>query len=126
MKRLNANKICLNLSKTDTVLFKSSRKLLDAPLKQKLDGKRLYPTNSVKYLGIKTDENFNWKQQISDIAINLNKAIAILTTLRHFLDRKTLKSIYHAKFEPHLYSSSFAWAQNSDSFKRIFILQNKT
>ena len=33
MKRLNANKICLNLSKTDTVLFKSSRKLLDAPLK---------------------------------------------------------------------------------------------
>ena len=46
---LNANKICLNVSKTEVVLFKSSRKLTDVPLKLKLNGKRLYPTNSVKY-----------------------------------------------------------------------------
>ena len=24
-------------------------------------------SNSVKYLGVKTDENINWKQQISEI-----------------------------------------------------------
>ena len=33
---LNANKICLNVSKTEVVLFKSSRKLTDVPLKLKL------------------------------------------------------------------------------------------
>ena len=81
---LNANKICLNVSKTEVVLFKSSRKLTDVPLKLKLNGKRLYPTNSVKYLGINIDENLTWKQQISDIAIKLNKTNGILSKLRHF------------------------------------------
>ena len=52
----------------------------------------------MKYLDIKTEENLNWKQQISDIAINLNRRNVILSKLRHFTDRKTLKSIYHAIF----------------------------
>ena len=59
---LNANKMCLNVSKTEVVLFKSSRKLANVPLKLKLNRKRLYPINSVKYLGINIDENLNWKQ----------------------------------------------------------------
>ena len=41
------------------VLFKSSRELTDVPLKLKLNGKRFYPTNSVKDLGINIDENLN-------------------------------------------------------------------
>ena len=107
---LQANKICLNVSKIEVVLFKSSRKLTDVPLKLELNGKRLYPTNSVKYLGININENLTWKQHISDIAIKLNKANGILSKLRHFIDRKTLKSMYHAIFEPHSYYPSFVWA----------------
>ena len=76
---LNAIKTCLNVSKTEVVSFKLSRKLADVRLKLKLNGKRLYPTNSLKYLGINIDENLNWKQQISDIAIKLNKANGILS-----------------------------------------------
>ena len=78
------------------------KKLTDVPLKLKLDGKRLYSTNSVKHLGVKIDKNLNWKQKISDIAIELTKANGILSKLRHFIDRKTLKSIYHTIFEPYL------------------------
>ena len=58
---LHANKICLNISKTEVVLLKSSRKLKDVLLKLKLNGNKFYPINSVKYLGIKIDENLNWK-----------------------------------------------------------------
>ena len=46
-------------------------------------------------------------------SIKLNKKNGILSKLRHFIDRKVLKSIYHAIIEPHLYYSSLAWAQNS-------------
>ena len=53
------------------------------------------PINSVKYLGINIDEILNWKQQISDITITLNKANDILSKLRQFMDIKTLKSVYH-------------------------------
>ena len=73
--------------------------------------------DSVKYLGIKTDENLNWNQQIPDIAIKLNRANAILSKLRNFIDRnqfinKSLKSTYHAIFEPYLCYSPFALARN--------------
>ena len=80
----------------------------------------------MKHLGINIDENLNWKHHISDIAIKSNKANGILSKLRHFIDRKTLKSIYHGIFEPHLYFSSLAWTQNSNSIKRLFVLQKKS
>ena len=73
----------------------------------------------MKNLELNIDENLNWKQQISDIAIKLNKANGFLSKLRHFMDRKTLKSIYYAIFEPNLCNSSLVWAQNSNSSKRL-------
>ena len=60
--------------------------LTGVPLKLKLNGKRLYSTNSLKYRGIKMDENLNWKQQISDLAIKINGGDAILSKLRYFID----------------------------------------
>ena len=69
-------------------------------------GKKLYPASSVKYLGIKIEYNLNWKQQVSDIEIKLNRENATISKLRHFLDRKTLKSIYHTMFESSLCCSS--------------------
>ena len=45
---LNANKISLNVKKTEMVIFKSKQKILEGDLKIKLYGKRLYPTESVK------------------------------------------------------------------------------
>ena len=68
-------------------------------MQQKLNGKRLYTTNSVKYLGIKIDENLDWHQQVNNVAIELKRANGMLSKVRYFLDKKTLKSIYHAIYE---------------------------
>ena len=58
------------------------------------------------------------------MAIKLNKENGILSKLRQFIDRKTLKPIYHAIFEPHLYYSSLVWAQNSNSIKKPLVFLN--
>ena len=55
-----------------------------------------------------------------------NKANPLLSKPRHFTDRKTVKSIYHATFKPHLYYSSLVWPQNSNSIKRLLVLQKKS
>ena len=47
----------LNVSKTKLIMFKPKIKKVDFDLKSKLNGKRHYPTKSVKYLGIKIDES---------------------------------------------------------------------
>ena len=79
----------------------------------------------MKYLDIKTDEDLNWKLQIYDIAIKLNRENAILSKWRYFFDRKTPKSVHYAIFEPHRCYSSLAWAQILNSIKRLF-LQKKS
>ena len=60
MKQLNnwlsANKISLNAGKSKLVIFKSPRKELSDEIKIKLTGKRLDPSNSVKYLGVRIDK----------------------------------------------------------------------
>ena len=45
-------------------------------------------TNSVKYLGIKIDENLNWHEQINNVAVKLNRANAMLSKVRHFVQKK--------------------------------------
>ena len=57
---LNANKISLNVRKTETIAFiKSRRKKYEGVIKLKLNGQRLHSSNNIKYLGIKRDKNLN-------------------------------------------------------------------
>ena len=80
----------------------------------------------MKYLGIKIDEHLTWKPHIDGISTKLSKANAMLSKIRHFVDQKTLKAIYHAIFESHLYYPSLVSAQNFNPTKRLFILQKKS
>ena len=75
---LNANKISLNVKKTEIVIFKSKQKKFEGDLKIKLSGKRLYPTESVKYLGVKIDTNLSWQCHVNDLSVKLNRANALL------------------------------------------------
>ena len=62
---LSANKISLNVGKTEFVIFRSRWKHLDCILRLKLAGKILTPGKSVKYLGVHLDEYLNWKAHVS-------------------------------------------------------------
>ena len=68
------NKVSPNVGKTELVHFTSSKKQLDCDSKTKLNGKRLYETDSVKYLGIQTEKRLAWNQQINHVALRLLKA----------------------------------------------------
>ena len=67
---LNTNKISLNVSKTESIMFKPRTNKVDFDLKLKLNGKTLYSAKSVKYLGVKVDQSFTWNEHINDVAIN--------------------------------------------------------
>ena len=54
---LKENKLCLNISKTELIIFHRNTVSTDHNLKLKLDGKRLSPSQSVKYLGVLLDEH---------------------------------------------------------------------
>ena len=74
-------------------------KKLNFDLKLKLNGKRLYPTKSVKCLGFKFDRNLTWIDHINDTAIELNRTNAVLFEVKEFINIKILKSIYYVIFD---------------------------
>ena len=118
-------KILLIVKKTELVIFKHQRKKLDSPIKTKLNRKRLYPSKSVKYLGIKIDENLNWKQHIHNIAIKLNRANALLSIIRNYVNKHILRTIYFATFDSQINYANRIWGQNLHALSRIIILEMK-
>ena len=50
------------------VIFKPKQKKLEGNLKITC-GKRLYPTESVKYLGVKIDTKLSWQYLVNDVSI---------------------------------------------------------
>ena len=122
---LSANKISLNVEKTELVIFKSSRKVLLDEIKIKLSGKRLYPSNSIKYLGIKIDRFLHWHDQVNSIAVKVNRANALLLKIRNYVNMKTLGNIYFALLDSHLSYSCIVWAQIINTVRRLIILQKR-
>ena len=62
------------------------KKQPDHELKIKRNGKKLYKTDSVTYLGIDLDKYLTWKHQINNVTIKLNEANAVIqnkTLCRH-------------------------------------------
>ena len=68
------------MKKTEFVVFRPRKLKIDHSFKFKLDGKRVIPTHSVKYLGVLIDEHLLWNKQIAQM--RLNHAIGILSKLQ--------------------------------------------
>ena len=63
------------------------------------------------------------EQQINQVGFKLNNANAMLSKVRHVFDINTLRSVYYDIFESHLCYASLVLAQNTNSVKRLHLLQ---
>ena len=117
---LNANKISLNVQKTELGIFKHESQKEVTKVKIKLNRKRLYPTDSVKYLHIRIDKNLNCKHHVSDVAIKLNRENALPFKIRNFVNVNTSKTIYYAIFDSHINYANVIWVQNFSAVNSVY------
>ena len=123
---LRANKLSLNIEKTGLAVFRRQNTKLNNSFKIKLDGKILFPTGSVKYLGVLLDEHLTWSPQISHVQMKLNRAIGILSKLRYQANIHVLKTVYYSLFGTHLLYACQLWGQNNKETQNKFrTLQNR-
>ena len=123
---LRANKISLNAGKTELLIFHSKRKKLEYNIKIKINGQRIFPSSSVKYLGLYVDEYLEWSKHCDVLSPKLSRALGMLSRIRHFVPKETLHNIYHAIFSSILNYGSIVWGQKSNnSVQRIEKLQNR-
>ena len=89
---LRANKISLNESKTKLLIFRPRRKLNITVPNIKLNNFTLTPEKTITYLRTEIDENLSWNKKIEILAEKLSRTNCILSKLRYYVSKKTLKS----------------------------------
>ena len=123
---LKANRLSLNVKKNELIIFRQKKKPLNYSVKLKLNGKRLFPTSSVKYLGVFLDQHLYWNKQLAHFIAKLNQGIGILSKLRRSTNLKILKIVYHPLVGSHLHYSAQLWGQtNAENINKIRVLQNQ-
>lgn len=87
--------------------------------------KIFYWKNYARYLGMKTEENLNWKFHVHDPVFKLNRANAVLSKIRHFGISDTLRFVYFAIFNSHVNNVCTVWGLTRYLQHKVSILQMK-
>ena len=118
-----ANRISLNVTKTEIILFRSCRTKITKKINFRISGLKIKTKTQTKYLGVILDEHLNFKKQIETVKQKLARATGALAKLRHFVPKKVLKSIYYAIFDSNMRYGCQIWGQNFN--RDVEKLQNK-
>ena len=80
MEWLRRNKLSLNESKTEVIIFHHQNENIDS-ISIKLNKIKLKIVKNVKCLGVNIDETLSWNKKIKDVKLKISKAngIACLT-----------------------------------------------
>ena len=111
---LNSNLISLNTDKTEFVIFRKPKQKLDGNFKIKFNGKRIFASSYIKYLGVLIDEHLTWNYQVFELSKKLNRANSMLSKIRHYVDKMTLRFLYFSLFSFHLNYCCQVWGQNGN------------
>lgn len=105
---LIANKLSLNVKKSNLIIFNHSNCAYDK-INIKINNKFLEEKSSAKYLGIIIDSKLTWKPHIDYVNTKLAKGIGLLAKLRHFIPPTLIRNLFNAFIQPHIDYGLTAW-----------------
>ena len=121
-----SNKLSLNFDKTHCMLYSNKNKPQKHDFVLDIDGKKLFPETSTKYLGIILDENLNWAEHLQYVSKKLSIAGGIMYRLQHYLTPKLLKQVYYSIAYPHLQYAITSWGKAPATYiNRAQVQQNR-
>ena len=122
-----ANKLSLNLTKTNYILFCSRRK--SSPQQKgniQIDNVDIPQVTSVKFLGVYVDQHITWNNHIEQIAKKIAKNVGVISRISYLLPTNILLTLYHCLIHPYIAYCNMIWASNYNSrLHRIIVLQKK-
>ena len=122
---LNANRLALNISKTNFVIFAAKNKPLST-VTILLNKKAIEEKKYVKYLGVLIDSQLTFKYHISGVTKKLSQITGTMSRIRNYVDSDTCKLVYNGLGYSKLLYGLPVWG-NADEvhIKNIVILQKK-
>ncbi len=123
---LDANKLSLNIDKTNYIIFHSSSRNVPSDSTIKIGKKYIKRVKFVKFLGILLDEHLSWKYHLSELSKKLARTCGIFFKIRNLLPFDVLLCLYNALFLSFLQYGLIVWGQTFALYTDpIFKLQKK-
>ena len=124
-KWFDINKLSLNISKTNFIIFGNKKTYV--PINLTINGIKLEQTNQTKFLGIIIDNKLTWKPHIDTLKRKLSKIIAILYKLKGLINKEFLQTLYCSLFFPYLIYCVEVWGNTYKTIIHpIYMLQKKS
>lgn len=119
-----ANKMSLNIDKTNLLHFKKSKHDNDCTVS--FGNTLIEPVNKTKFLGIIIDNNLDWKSHIEYVNNKLNSSLYGLRILRNLLPKSLIRTIFYAIFDSHLSYGINLWGGTyKSSLNCLVVIQKK-
>ena len=106
---LRSNKVSLNTTKAETLLFRPKGKTITKHLNSRIIGERTKTPTTVKYLGVLLLEHLNWQSQIDSRVTKLSRVAGLLSKIRYYVPKYLLTTIYFSIVNSHMIYACRIW-----------------
>ena len=108
---LRANKLTLNMTKTEFMLIGSRQRLntLTESPTFAIDDFQISQVTTAKSLGVIIDDRLDWSGHIDKITKKVASGIGAIKRIRHLVPQSTLHLIYQALIQPHFEYCNIVW-----------------
>ena len=121
---IKANKLSLNLQKTNFMLFSNSISTL--PGQVMLNNTVIEKVTQTKFLGVTIDEKLTWKPHTDNICKIISRNIGIINKLKSYFPIRILLTLYSTLILPFLNYGVLAWGNSLiTQLQKILLLQKK-
>ena len=123
---LCANRLSLNVAKTEFIIFRPPNKSLDDRIVLTLNRTKIFESRKLKYLGLIIDDRLSWKFHILELTKKLNRSVGMFYKIRNYTPIHVLTSLYYSLFNSHMSYGISAWGfANKNLTEKITLLQKK-
>lgn len=109
---LIANKLTLNITKTEFMIIGSRQKLTahgNEPINIQINNEAIKRVNHSKSLGVTIDSHLTWAEHVREISKKIASAIGALKRVRPYISKRCALQIYKALILPHFDYCSSVW-----------------
>ena len=122
---LNANRLSLNIDKTNFMIFRPKGKNEICP-SININGSIIKEVDNAKFLGIIIDNKLNWLEHIKCISRKIAKGTGIIIKARKSFETETLLNLYNALIFPPISYCIHVWGTTASiHLQRLYVLQKK-
>ena len=123
---LNINRLSLNVTKTNFIIFQPYNKPLKQHITLKINNKAIMEKNNIKYQGVIIDSHLNWKNHMLMVSKKISRCIGIMCKLRQFMNTSMLKNIHYSLLYSHMVYAIQVWRSACISeINKILVLQKR-